>query len=43
MTSVPDFVLLETGFTILQFLVVSPLIALAYRQSPQAQRAESGQ
>jgi len=41
MTSVPDFVLLETGFTILQFLVVSPLIALAYREVPQARRAES--
>lgn len=31
MTSLPDFILLETGFTALQFLVVSPLIALAYR------------
>ncbi len=31
MSSVSDFLLLETGFTALQFLVVSPLIALAYR------------
>jgi hypothetical protein len=32
MTSVPDFLVLETGFTIVQFLVVGPLIALAYRK-----------
>lgn len=32
MTSVADFLLLETGFTILQFAIVSPLIALAYRE-----------
>lgn len=31
MSSVPDFVLLETLFTALQFAVVSPLVALAYR------------
>lgn len=31
MTSVPDYVALETGFTIVQFLVVGPLIALARR------------
>lgn len=31
MSSISDFLLLETGFTILQFAVVSPLIALAYR------------
>lgn len=31
MTSITDFMLLETGFTILQFAVVAPLIALAYR------------
>lgn len=35
MSSISDFLLLETGFTILQFAVVSPLIALAYRE-PQA-------
>jgi hypothetical protein len=32
MTSVPDYVLLETAFTILQFAIVGPLIALAYRR-----------
>src|SRR3981081_3406406 len=31
MTSVPAYVQLETGFTLLQFLIVGPLIALAYR------------
>jgi len=31
MISVPTYVALETGFTILQFAVVGPLIALAYR------------
>jgi len=31
MTSVRDFIMLETGFTVLQYAVVSPLIALAYR------------
>jgi hypothetical protein len=31
MGSVPTFVELETGFTLLQFLLVGPLIALAYR------------
>lgn len=33
MTSVGDFVVLETGFEALQFLMVSPLIALAWRAS----------
>lgn len=31
MASVQDFVVLETAFTVVQFLIVSPLIALAYR------------
>jgi len=31
MGSVPAYVALETGFTLIQFLVVGPLIALAYR------------
>jgi hypothetical protein len=31
MASVADFLLLETAFTLLQFLLVAPLIALAYR------------
>jgi hypothetical protein len=34
MTSVPDFVKLETAFTLLQFAVVAPLIALVYRGAP---------
>lgn len=32
MTSVPDYMFLETAFTIVQFTVVGPLIALAYRR-----------
>jgi len=31
MSSVQDFLLLETTFTLIQFAIVSPLIALAYR------------
>lgn len=31
MSSVPDFLKLETAFTVLQFAIVAPLIALAYR------------
>jgi hypothetical protein len=31
MTSVADFVVLESAFTFLQYLVVSPCVALAYR------------
>jgi len=31
MASISDYVLLETAFTVLQFLIVGPLIALAYR------------
>ena len=31
MTSVPTYMMLETGFTVLQFVIVGPLIALAYR------------
>lgn len=31
MTSISDFFVLETGFTIVQFLIVGPLIALAHR------------
>ncbi len=31
MASISDFVVLETAFTTLQFLIVGPLIALAYR------------
>jgi hypothetical protein len=31
MTSVVDYMVLETGFTVVQFMIVGPLIALAYR------------
>ncbi|MEZ4457115.1 MAG: hypothetical protein R2882_11285 [Gemmatimonadales bacterium] len=31
MTSVPDFVRIETAFTVVQFLLVAPLLALAHR------------
>jgi hypothetical protein len=36
MSSVADFLKLETGFTILQFAIVSPLVALAQRDSATA-------
>lgn len=32
MASIPMFLVLETSFTLVHFLVVSPLIALAYRE-----------
>lgn len=32
MASVPEYVLIETAFTGLQFLIVAPLMALAWRQ-----------
>jgi hypothetical protein len=32
MGSVPIYMALETGFTVLQFVIVGPLIALAYRR-----------
>jgi hypothetical protein len=31
MTSIPTYIELETGLTLLQFLIVGPMIALAYR------------
>jgi hypothetical protein len=36
MTSVPTYMLLETGFTAVQFAVAGPLIALAYRSEEAA-------
>ncbi|MCI0363005.1 MAG: hypothetical protein L0219_03940 [Phycisphaerales bacterium] len=33
MSSVTDFLMLETAFTILQFAIISPLIALVYRHA----------
>ena len=32
MTSVADFIILETAFTALQFVIVAPLMALAHRR-----------
>lgn len=32
MTSVPDYILLETAFTVAQFIVVGPLMGLAWRR-----------
>ena len=32
MTSVPDFLALETAFTVVQYAIVGPLIALAWRK-----------
>ena len=40
MTSVTEFMKLESAFTILQFAIVSPLIALAYRGAPAYPSAE---
>lgn len=37
MASVPDFLVIETAFTVVQFAIVSPLIALAYRSPASAQ------
>lgn len=34
MSSVPTYILLETGFTLLQFLIVGPFIACAHRDWP---------
>ena len=34
MASVADFMMLETAFTALQFIIVAPLMALAHRQAP---------
>ena len=33
MTSVPGYVLIETGFTLAQWIMVAPLTVLAFRQS----------
>jgi hypothetical protein len=36
MTSVADFVALETGFVVLQYAIVGPLMGLAYRRGAAA-------
>lgn len=35
MASVPEYVLIETAYTALQFLLVAPLVALAWRGQPR--------
>jgi hypothetical protein len=35
MSSVPDYLLIETGFTIIQWIMVGPLTALAFRRPMQ--------
>ncbi len=42
MSSVTSFLLLETGFTILQFAVAAPLIALAQRHAQSAAQTVPG-
>jgi hypothetical protein len=41
MASVPDYLMIETGFTLLQFVLVAPLIALAYREVKEVRPAGS--
>jgi hypothetical protein len=40
MTSVPDYLLIETAFTVVQWAMVGPLTVLAFRQ-PTTMRAQS--
>jgi len=35
MTSVPDYLVIETGFTVVQWIMVGPLTALAFTRAPQ--------
>jgi hypothetical protein len=35
MTSVPDYLVIETAFTVVQWIVVGPLTALAFSRPPQ--------
>jgi hypothetical protein len=41
MTSVSGFVLIETGFTVVQFILVGPLLALSARGSGETPRTAS--
>lgn len=41
MSSVSDFMALESAFTVLQFVIVAPLVALAHRQAPEADLSRS--
>ena len=42
MTSVPEFLALESGFTLLHFAVVAPLIALAWRDAGATESTFTG-
>jgi hypothetical protein len=35
MTSVPDYLIIETAFTAVQWIMVGPLTALAFARVPQ--------
>src|SRR5215469_8997711 len=35
MTSVPDYLIIETAFTVVQWIMVGPLTALAFARAPQ--------
>ena len=35
MTSVPDYLVIETAFTVVQWIMVGPLTALAFASAPQ--------
>src|SRR5688572_32977049 len=41
MTSVPDYLLIETAFTIAQWVIVGPLTALAFARIGEAARTEA--
>lgn len=43
MNSVPDFLVIETGYTLLQFALVAPLLALSYRGSREHGPAKVGE
>jgi hypothetical protein len=41
MSSVPDYLLIESGFTLVQWLIVGPLTVLALRRSGPLQAAHA--
>jgi hypothetical protein len=41
MTSVPDYLIIETAFTIVQWVIVGPLTALAFAHTGSAARTEA--
>ncbi len=42
MASVPDFVLIETAFTLVQWIIVGPLTALAFAVGREGKRRDGG-